>query len=81
MEKIVQNVRRILDLALSIALNNGGDIGLTYFYFLVLLSLGDVLLLQPSQVNLGSKDNLDALSSLPEALVILNLVSGSLPSI
>ena len=81
MEKIVQNVRKILDLALSIALNNGGDIGLTYFYFLVLLSLGDVLLLQPSQVNLGSKDNLDALSSLPEALVILNLVSGSLPSI
>lgn len=81
MEKIVQNVRRILDLALSIALNNGGDIGLTYFYFLVLLSLGDVLLLQPSQVNLGRKDNLDALSSLPEALVILNLLSGSLPSI
>ena len=80
MEKIVQNVRRILDLALSIALNNGGDIGLTYFYFLVLLSLGDVLLLQPSQVNLGRKDNLDALSSLPEALVILNLLSGSLPS-
>lgn len=81
MEKIVQNVRKILDLALSIALNNGGDIGLTYFYFLVLLSLGDVLLLQPSQVNLGSKDNLDALSSLPEALVILNLLSGTLPSI
>ena len=81
MEKIVQNVRRILDLALSIALNNGGDIGLTYFYFLVLLSLGDVLLLQPSQVNLGRKDNLDALSSLPEALVILNLLSGTLPSI
>ena len=81
MEKIVQNVRRILDLALSIALNNGGDIGLTYFYFLVLLSLGDVLLLQPSQVNLGRKDNLDALSSLPEALVILNLLSGPLPSI
>ena len=81
MEKIVQNVRRILDLALSIALNNGGDIGLTYFYFLVLLSLGDVLLLQLSQVNLGRKDNLDALSSLPEALVILNLLSGSLPSI
>ena len=81
MEKIVQNVRRILDLALSIALNNGGDIGLTYFYFLVLLSLGDVLLLQSSQVNLGRKDNLDALSSLPEALVILNLLSGSLPSI
>ena len=81
MGKIVQNVRRILDLALGIALNNGGDIGLTYFYFLVLLSLGDVLLLQSSQVNLGRKDNLDALSSLPEALVILNLVSGSLPSI
>ena len=81
MEKIVQNVRRILDLALSIALNNGGDIGLTYFYFLVLLSLGDVLLLQSSQVNLGRKDNLDALSSLPEALVILNLLSGTLPSI
>ena len=81
MEKIVQNVRRILDLALSIALNNGGDIGLTYFYFLVLLSLGDVLLLQLSQVNLGRKDNLDALSSLPEALVILNLLSGTLPSI
>ena len=81
MEKIVQNVRRILDLELSIVLNNGGDIGLTYFYFLVLLSLGDVLLLQPSQVNLGSKDNLDALSSLPEALVILNLLSGTLPSI
>ena len=81
MEKIVQNVRRILDLALSIALNNGGDIGLTYFYFLVLLSLGDVLLLQPSQVNPGRKDNLDALSSLPEALVILNLLSGTLPSI
>ena len=81
MEKIVQNVRRILDLALSIALNNGGDIGLTYFYFLVLLSLGDVLLLQSSQVNLGRKDNLNALSSLPEALVILNLLSGTLPSI
>ena len=81
MGKIVQNVRRILDLALGIALNNGGDIGLTYFYFLVLLSLGDVLLLQSSQVNLGRKDNLDALSSLPEALVILNLLSGTLPSI